>query len=178
MQRTVPNSILLRGALVRTLALVLAAAWLGGCGYQLRGSAASGDQAASLSEVYVDGPGWLVDEFEVLLESSGGEVLDAPRKGAPAVKMVTEQFERRIVSVDSSTGKTREIEIVYTLRFNLRDEGGAALFQNERLSLRRDLSIDPDAVLGKVSEESLIQQEMQRDAASQLLRRVQSALAR
>ena len=114
----------------------------------------------------------------MLLESSGGEVLDAPRKGAPAVKMVTEQFERRIVSVDSSTGKTREIEIVYTLRFNLRDEGGAALFQNERLSLRRDLSIDPDAVLGKVSEESLIQQEMQRDAASQLLRRVQSALAR
>lgn len=144
-----------------------------GCGYQLRGTAASG---AVARDVYVKGPSWLVEEVKILVESAGGSLRKSSSEADGTVRYIDGKFDRRVISVDSRTGKEREIEISYSLYFELTDKAGELLLSDTRVHLLRDYTIDADAILGKVSEEEVLRDEMRRDAASQLMRRVESVL--
>lgn len=161
------NSLLIAG-----LVLVLG---LSGCGYHLRGSAESG---AVPRQLFVDAPLWVRDEMRILVESAGGEVLKGPDGADSTIRFREDAFDKRVISVDSRTGKEREVELSYSLYFDASDAAGQPLLTNQRVHLLRDFTIDADAVLGKGAEESVLKEEMRRDAISQLLRRVESALDR
>jgi len=49
---------------------------------------------------------------------------------------------------------------------------------SQSVSLLRDYVFDPDAVIGKSREEGVLREEMRRDAAQQILRRIRAAISR
>ena len=52
------------------------------------------------------------------------------------------------------------------------------MIENGRVNLLRDYVFNPEAVIGAGREEELLRDEMRRDAARQLMRRVEAALKR
>ncbi len=51
---------------------------------------------------------------------------------------------------------------------------GKLIVEDDRISASRDFTFDENAVLGKFSEEELLQEDIVRRAASQVLRRLQA----
>ncbi|MCL4315318.1 MAG: LPS assembly lipoprotein LptE, partial [Gammaproteobacteria bacterium] len=67
-----------------------------------------------------------------------------------------------------------EFELVYTVNFDVQDKDGKALTDRQTIRLTRDFVFDETQVLGKEAEESVLREGLRRDAAGQILRRVQA----
>ena len=145
-----------------------------GCGFHLRGQS---PLPAELRRVYLGGPADLTDALAVYVDSAGAQ-RTATRDDADAmVDIARADFRRRVLSVDPDTGKEREFELIYVVGFGVRGSGGTVLVAPQSFSLRRDYVFDPNVVIGKGQEEEVLRDEMRRDAAQQILRRLERALA-
>ena len=74
------------------------------------------------------------------------------------------------------TGKEREFELVYQVAFEVTGASGEELLAKQTVTLLRDYVFDPNAVLGKNREESVLHAEMRRDAAARIVRRISASL--
>lgn len=157
-----------------SMALVLlAASLLGGCGFKLRGDAALPEDIRS---VYVSAPAELRDEIQIFLEGGGVALVDSHAGADASINVTREFFDRRVLSVDPTTGKEREFELAYTVDFNVIRGNGSPVLSGQSINLLRDYVFDPNSVIGKSREEHVLIEEMRRDAAQQLLRRLQTSL--
>ena len=68
----------------------------------------------------------------------------------------------------------REFELVFELRFSLRNASGAVILGPESLRLERDFQFDEQEILGAANEEELIREEMRRNMAQTLIRRLEA----
>ena len=160
------------GRTVRFLVLMLAVA-TGGCGYQLRGAASF---PPGLDAIHVSGPPDIRDEVAQVLESGGIRVEPTTGETTPVLRLSDQKFSRRVLSVDSNTGKAREFEIAYRIAFQLVGGDGIDLVEEQFVTLHRDYLFDADEVLGKSREQRVLRDEMRRDAATRIVRRIESAL--
>lgn len=145
---------------------------LASCGFQLRGSS----NLPEGTSIFLQAPEAIGDELEVYLRD-GGAAITARRDEADAVLSVSdEEFHRRVLSVDPDTGKEREFELSYTLSFFVRASDGSMLVERQALKLLRDYVFDADQVIGKSREQGVLRQEMRRDAAQQILARINAVL--
>tara|TARA_Y100000588_G_C14151824_1_gene880890 strand:- start:166 stop:663 length:498 start_codon:yes stop_codon:yes gene_type:complete len=153
--------------------IVILTAILSGCGFQLRGDI---DVSEAAGRLYIDTPNYAVeDEFTVFLLDAGVTVTESADTADSVLKLQGEQYEKRTLSVDPTTGKGREFEVTYSITFSLRSVEGEILIQRQSIELHRDYLFDVDQVIGKSQEEGLLQAEMRRDAVQQILRRIESA---
>lgn len=152
--------------LVTTLALA-------GCGFHLRGAV---DFPEAIRTVQVMAPSELRNDILTLLESGGIGVSASAADADARITVTSERFSRRVLSVDPTTGKEREFELAYTLAFRVTGPGGRTVIEDGSVNLLRDYVFDPEAVIGTGREEELLRDEMRRDAARQLMRRVEAAL--
>jgi len=153
--------------------LFAAAVLLAGCGFQLRGEM---DLPESIRTVQVMAPLALRNDILALLESGN---VDASTSSADAdvnITVTSENFTRRVLSVDATTGKEREFQLAYSVAFGVTQRDGTHLIENDTVSLLRNYDFDTQAVIGTSREEDLLRDEMRRDAAQQLMRRVEAAL--
>lgn len=155
--------------------LLAAALLLAGCGFQLRGAL---DLPDNIQTLHVMAPSELRNDILTLLESGGVGVSTSGAAADASIAVTSEQFSRRVLSVDPATGKEREFELAYTLAFGVTRRDGATVIENGAVNLLRDYVFDPEAVIGTSREEELLRDEMRRDAARQLMRRVEAALNR
>ena len=153
------------------LAIVLV---LAGCGFKLRGNYALGSEF-SLSHLQTQG-----SVSRILLESlrlgltGSGSTMTAVRSEATAIIVLQrEQVERRVLTV-SSSAKVREYELYYGIEFEVQDAQGKTVVPRQQVELRRDYLFDENEVLAKDTEEAVVRKEMVRDAAQQILRRIQA----
>ncbi len=157
---------------MRITLIIVLAGLLSACGFQLRGSNVL---PADLSNLYVQAPTNLADDVRVFLSGSDTQVLDQP-KGADVILTLTDpRYDRRVISVDPSTGKEREFELTYSLTYRATKTAGKSLLNSQRLIIRRDYVFDRDAIIGKSREAGVLRAEMRRDAIQQILLRLQSA---
>ena len=156
---------------VLTLAIVAA----GGCGYQLRGSV---PLPPGLDAIRIAAPTDLRNALVQLLDSGGVRVQPAGGSAGVLLRIGDERFDRRVLSVDPVTGKESEFELVYQVVFGVTGAEGEELVPKQTVSLIRDYVFDADAVLGKSREQSVLHAEMRRDAAAQIVRRIESSLGR
>ncbi|HSS63483.1 MAG TPA: LPS assembly lipoprotein LptE [Gammaproteobacteria bacterium] len=154
--------------------LLAAALLLVGCGFQLRGALDLPDNVRTL---HVIAPSELRNDIITLLESGGVGAATSGAEADASITVTSERFSRRVLSVDPTTGKEREFELAYTLDFGVTRSDGATVIENGTVNLLRDYVFDPQAVLGTSREEALLREEMRRDAARQLMRRVEAALS-
>ena len=156
----------------RIIALVsiLAAA---GCGYQLRGAVSL---PPDLEAVHVDGPPGIGAALVQALESGGARIASARDSTSALLQLSDERFNQRVLSVDPDTGKEREFELAYRVTFRLTGGDGEELVSTQTVSLLRDYVFDSSALLGASREPRILRTEMRRDAAGQVVRRIEAAL--
>lgn len=155
---------------MRTTTIVVFSLILAGCGFHLRGSM---EQLAGLPALYLPEGAGLAGELRNAARASGAKLAENREDAQAVVTISGENMERQVRSV-GSTGKVREFELVYTVNFDVQDKDGKALTDTQTIRLTRDFVFNEAQVLGKEAEESVLREELRRDAAGQILRRVQA----
>ncbi|MCG6975701.1 MAG: LPS assembly lipoprotein LptE [Acidiferrobacterales bacterium] len=156
------------GALLLSLALA-------GCGFQLRGSAVDVQWPAALArlQLKLETSGNMV--FERTLRDELVQVYGVAlvEKDAPVLTVSGVSQPRKVLSL-SSTGKASEYLLRFDSGFSLVDLKGKQLIASQRFGLQREFTVGTENILAKQAEEQRIYDELQADAARQLLRRVSS----
>lgn len=157
------------------LLALLAAALLSGCGFRPRGSV---ELPANFREVYVEAPVEIGDELAIFLGAGGASEV-ATRDAADAVIRVTnEHYDQRVVSVDATTGKAREYELLYTFDLSIHMKDGSTLVAPKHVVVRRIYVFDPNQVLGSSNNIDALKRDMRVDAAERIVRITELALAK
>lgn len=154
--------------LIALLALTLS---LAACGFQLRGRA-----SLPFETLFVAGgsPAFAADLRRAISAGSRTQLASGPVDAQAVLQVSGENREKRILSL-SSAGRVREYLLVYRVEFRLHDNQNRDLLPSQTIELRRDMTYDDALVLSKESEEVLLYQDMQKDAISQILRRLNAA---
>jgi LPS-assembly lipoprotein len=155
------------------LVAFLAAALVSACGFRPRGSASL---PADFQEIYVDAPVEISDEIALFLENGGASVIDSSGDADAVIKVGSQSYEERVVTVNAATGKGREFELLYTLNFSVRMRDGTMLIPAEHVVVRRRYIFDRTAVIGAQQNVESLQADMRRDAAQRIIRLTEAAL--
>ncbi len=164
-----------RNMLITSLWLGMSLLTQGGCGFHLRGGVILPADVNAI-HVQVSNPE-LAEEINLLLEAGQASIVPTPQDADVTLIVAPERFERRLLAVDAQTGKAREFELNFTTDFQLLSKEGQILVPPQTLSISREMVFDPEAVIGTSREEELIYTEIRRDAARQIMARVQAAFA-
>ncbi len=160
MKRVVSNSV------VAFLLMVMV-----GCGFHLRGAA---DLSDSLKTMYIEGVS-LQRGMGLYLKrgliSNGIVVVEQPKQHAAILKIIDNQFDRRVLSVGSNA-KISEYELYALIRFSVIDAEGNTLAAPQQVEAQRDYQFDENEVLGREAEEDLLRDELNKELVQSMLRRL------
>lgn len=157
------------------LILLLTTLTLPGCGFQLRGSA---QLPTSISPVHIQGlnkKNLMHRELAQHLEFSNITVADTASSATSLLKISDYSSDRRVLSVDGN-GNVAEYELHEGARFELISTSGGNLVSLQQVSTLMTYLNSETEVLGKQQEEGVLRQDMRRDLAGQIMRRIQAQL--
>jgi LPS-assembly lipoprotein len=158
-------------ASTRWLVLLIAAP-LAGCGFQLQGAMTLPEDIRS---VYVSAPDLLSPfavELSRALERTGASVAGSAAAADAVIRVRNDRTGRRVLSV-SSRNTPQEYEIFYTIDYTI-DRDGAEVMPLQRHELTRSFTFDQSRLLAKDREEDVLREAMARDLADLVLRRLES----
>ncbi len=159
-------------ALKTLVGVVLAAAVLAGCGFQLRGT--NGQYNLPFQSIWLSFPETSPLGTELKRNLRAAETVRIEQDASKAQALFDVLAESRGKSILSlnSLGRVREYTLSYTLVFRVRDANNRELLAPTELTLRRNIAFDESQVLAKESEEALLYRDMQADLVQQILRRL------
>ena len=152
--------------------VLLAAALLAGCGFQLRGTA-----ALPFNSMYVQAASTSVFAIQLkraVVSGSGARITERPEQAEVILQILSELQEKQILSL-SGGGRVSEFQLRYRVSFRLTDSKNREHIPASEIVLRRDYTYNDSQVLATESEEALLYRDMRTDAGSQLVRRLQAA---
>ena len=122
----------------------------------------------------------VIDKFDVAANNQPIKITDptSEQTAVAVLQLLNENFSRRQLSSGSST-LIKEYELNYAITFtlykqSLGKQNNDTLLANQTINITREQTFDEAQVLAKTTEQQKLQQEMIRDAARQILRRLQS----
>ena len=163
--------------LAKLACLLAALSCLMSCGFQLKGTGASsqamGLQGLELQLISVQPRSELTREVTRELSNAGVVLTDI----APASQLIlqAEQFSQRNVSL---TAQARAAELELTLSADFAFEQAELDPIEARATISRQMLNDPRNIVGKTEELRLLRDEMRRDLAAQIVRRIGHSLDR
>lgn len=158
---------------MRALVVIVMCAWLAGCGFQLRGEARLPAFMSETRLVAADDTSLFVRELGLLLEANGVRLVDEAGEQAAVLEIHSERVHREPLSV-SSQARVREYLLIHELDFELRAADGETLIEREQLRLTRDYSFDEQEILAAQREEEFLRDDLRREMASRLMRRLEA----
>ena len=144
------------------------------CGFHLRGSQTT---KINIDNVFINGDSALTTEVKSQFINSGVSLATSVQSAAHIVTLKETNFEKSVLSVSPKTGKVEEYQILFQAKIDAMRADGTYIVENEKITVTRDFAFDETEVLGEFSEESIIQEDLVRRAASQILRRLQALLS-
>ena len=144
------------------------------CGFHLRGSQTT---KINITNIFINGNSALAEEVKSQFGNAGASFATSPQSAAYIITLKESHFEKSVLSVSPATGKVEEYQISFQAKVDAMRADGTYVIENEKISVVRDFAFDENAVLGEFSEESIIQEDIVRRAASQVLRRLQAILS-
>lgn len=156
------------------LGMALLAGTLSACGFQLRGTANLPPEMATTHVQVADDTTAFIRELTLLLRANQVRLVDAPRPDAATLLVSRQRLNRRPLTV-SGDARVREFELVFELEFSLLDGAGEEIIGREALRLIRDFRFDEQEILAATREEELLREELRRNMAAQLIRRLEAA---
>ena len=159
-----------RRFILKHLILVGTASLLNSCGFSIRGS----NVELPFKSVYVEGNQGVAQEVLFLLSSQRNLSVNQKIPEAQVrVIVLSQAVERSIVSFNAS-GRPREIILRMRVAFRALDNLGIELIPATELFQTRDLSINEAEILANPVSEGVLNEDMQKDIAWQILRRLRS----
>ncbi len=145
---------------------------LSACGFRLAGSqplpAVLARPYVSLKDPYTD----FSREFERLLGGSGVQQQQDSAGASATIEISRDAVEQRILSVSARNIPT-EYLLVYTVTFAV-NASGRELLKPQTVSLTQDYTFSEQAVLAKEHEADILRQQMARNLAAIVMRRLSS----
>jgi LPS-assembly lipoprotein len=141
------------------------------CGFQLRGTA-----DVPFETLYVPGAnaGIALDLKRNLEAGTRARVVDAPQAAQAVIQFTEEVREREILSL-TGTGRVREFQLRYRVRWRVHDGKGGEYVPQNTIQLTRDITFNDAEILAKEQEEQLLYRDMQADMVQQIIRRLAAA---
>jgi LPS-assembly lipoprotein len=149
---------------------VLAASLLAGCGVHLQGRA---PLPAVVRQPFVEAPDRQSDFVQYLrhaLLSNGAQLTPERDQASAVVSILRDSVSRRVLSV-SATNQPNQYEVTYTVGFSV-SAAGKELLPPQEVSATRTYSFDERILLAKNHEEEILRQDMARDLADMVMRRL------
>jgi LPS-assembly lipoprotein len=139
------------------------------CGFALRGAVVFPFQS-----IYVGLPesSALGGELKRNLRANGKTEVTAQAANADVILDVLGESRDKVILSLNSQGRVREFNLIYNLKFRLRDKAGHEVLQPTTISLKRNLSFKENEVLAKEAEEALLYRDMQSELVQQIMRRL------
>ncbi|MEJ2619813.1 MAG: LPS assembly lipoprotein LptE [Candidatus Thiodiazotropha sp.] len=145
-----------------------------GCGFHLKGYA---HPSAALNGLYIVAADD-IDTLAGVLQQTlvGGGVNLSPERGAAkyVFQVLKEKFSSRVLSVDAN-GKALDNELRLQASVRLTARSGTAPHE-EQLEMVRQLSFSGSDELGQRNETALMMEDMRRDLAAQIIRKMEAGL--
>ena len=152
--------------------LVSMVALLGGCGFHLQGHT---PLPPVVRTPYVEAPDRQSDFVQYLrhaLLSNGAQLTPEKEKASAVVSILRDSVGRRVLSV-SATNQPNQYEVTYTVGFSV-SAAGKELLPPQEISATRTYSFSENLLLAKNHEEEILRQDMARDLADMVMRRLAS----
>jgi len=158
--------------IVLALSLVLS-----GCGFHLRGMMDMPRWLNHVAIIVEQGHRDLAPYLAEYLQSYNLIVDAEPAEAQYWIIIEHDHFQQQITSV-SSSATPRQYELTYTVQFKLVRAKGEEIIPTSAISVTRQATINSDRILGSNQEESLLLDEMRRDAAVQIMNRINKNVKR
>ena len=137
------------------------------CGFHLRGTS-----DVSFSSIFIQGnPLVISKDLKKSLATSGVQELTSAEGAELLLEMVGEENEKRILSL-AGTGTVNEFELFYRVHYRTKASGAELWSPVQTVEARRDYSYSDANLLAKQGEEKRLNENMQQDVVSNLLRRL------
>jgi LPS-assembly lipoprotein len=157
---------------VAAVTVAAGATLLVACGFHLLGHT---PLPAVMRNPYVEAPDRQSDFIQSLrhaLLSNGAQLAQDRSKASAVVSILRDNVARRTLTV-SATNQPNEYEVTYTVAFEVA-VGGKELLAAQELSATRTYSFQEQLLLAKGHEEDVLRQDMARDLADRVVRRLSS----
>jgi LPS-assembly lipoprotein len=152
---------------LRALFYVILIASLTSCGFHLRGAI-----DVTFNSIFIQGNTLVISKnLYKTLRTNGVKVLDSAENAELLLDMVGEESEKRILSL-SGTGAVNEFELYYRVHYRTKPIGAELWSQVQTVESRRDYTYSDANLLAKQDEEKRLNQDMQSDVISALMRRL------
>lgn len=152
--------------------LMLLTISLTGCGFHLQHEPEVPPQFKTMSYISYDPYGRLSREIKELLSDNKVTLANADMSNKyPSLKIVSERLDRNTISIYQD-GKAAEYQLVLTVGAQIVVAGQQVYPINVRIF--RSFFDNPSAALAKTAEQNLIKDEMYKEAAKQIIRKLKS----
>lgn len=155
----------------RNLSTVLALCLLAACGFHLRNQSAL---PSALEPIYIGGPGAggpLSTALRYQLNNSDTAITTSSAKARYRLILLGEGHEQRIISLDRR-GLAAEYGLISSIEFELYDRNNQRVLGPLRLQELRTVTNNPDNALTTSQEVALVQTDINKALAGQLVRRL------
>lgn len=157
--------------LLRPLLILLLAAIIAGCGFQLRGTQGGNlpykTMFIALPET-ADVRVWL----ERYIRATGGtEIVGTAKQAEASFQQLADSRQKTILSVNAQ-GRVREYRLQLSYSFRVVNNKGQEIIAPNEINLSRDITYDDSNVLAKELEENLLWRDMNNDLVNQIMRRL------
>jgi LPS-assembly lipoprotein len=156
---------------IASLLMLGMAVLLSACGWHLRGTLTLPE---GLNSVYLHSESdaqLLGRTMEQLLVANQVGIAERQAAAQLIIKLLDFTEDRRVVAVGDNTLVT-EYELIATADFSVENARGEVILPPSDVSVIRAYQFDQDNVLGMAEEQQLILQEMRREIAQQIIRRL------
>lgn len=157
---------------MRAVLCLLPALWLGGCGFALRGTGDLPDELRTLRLESREGGSEIVREVRRMLTASGVTLAEENAPDLYRLGIGREQIQERVLSVNANA-RAGEYELTLSVPFQLVREDRSPI-PPETLTISRFYLADPNNAVAKQEEVELLREEMRRELANRILRRLQT----
>lgn len=152
---------------LRTLFCLCLMSSLVACGFQLRGSA-----SMAFSSIFIQGSTLTISKNLLKsLKTNDIKVLNSSENADVLLELVGEESEKRILSL-SGRGLVNEFELFYRVHYRTKQAGAELWSPVQTIEARRDYSYSDANLLAKQGEEKRLNENMQADVLSGLIRRL------
>jgi len=145
---------------------------LGGCGFQLRGTADL--PFKTLYMLPATQPGVALDLRRNIQAGTRTTVVDDPKSAEAMLEFTQESRDKTILSL-AANGRVKEFELHYRVSFRVVDGKGGEFLPSNTVQLKRAVTFNDTDILAKETEDREIYRSMEADMVQQIMRRLEAA---
>ncbi|MFZ6646350.1 LPS assembly lipoprotein LptE [Undibacterium sp. TJN25] len=142
---------------------------LSACGFAMRGAVSFPFKSIYLG--FSDSSP-LGGELKRNIRANGETAIVSKQDDAEVILDVLSESREKVILSLNSQGRVREYNLLYTLRFRVRDKAGREFLEPTEISLKRNITFNETQVLAKEAEEVVLYRDMQTDLVQQIMRRL------